>query len=123
MKGDILKTRRGFLTLAGTAFMNPFFSGITPGVAKEASHEIGISPVEDLMRERGILNRVLLIYDEALRRMEKGTDIPAEVISGSAGIIRRFTPIRHMMNLQGCPASAKQGYVRWWPFIINCPPR
>ncbi len=42
------------------------------------------------MREHGILNRVLLIYDEALRRMEKGTDIPAEVISGSAGIIRRF---------------------------------
>jgi hypothetical protein len=33
-----------------------------------------VSPAEDLMREHGVLNRVLLIYDEILRRLKGAQD-------------------------------------------------
>lgn len=98
MQMDTPKTRRDFLTLAGTAgavVMLPLFSGVSPVVAKEDLQETGISPAEDLMREHGILHRVLLIYDEVLRSMEKDVNATAEVISGSAGIVRRFIENYH----------------------------
>jgi len=36
---------------------------------KNEPAEEGISAPEDLMREHGVLNRVLLIYEEGLRRL------------------------------------------------------
>ncbi|MBI4774690.1 MAG: hemerythrin domain-containing protein [Deltaproteobacteria bacterium] len=89
------KTRRGFLTLAGAALMVAGLPAIAPVAAKEELQETEISPAEDLMREHGILRRLLLIYDEVLRRMDKNTETPAEVISGSAGIVRRFIENYH----------------------------
>jgi hemerythrin-like domain-containing protein len=53
------------------------------------------SPVEDLMREHGVLRRVLLIYEEALRRLDGTKDLPLKVIADSAGIIRRFIEDYH----------------------------
>ena len=45
----------------------------------------GIGPVEDLMREHGVLLRVLLIYEESARRIETGTALPAGVVADAAG--------------------------------------
>jgi len=98
MQSNVLKTRRGFLTLAGTgaaALVLPMFSNSVPSVAKEELPQAKISPTEDLMREHGILRRVLLIYEDVIRRMKKGADPPAEVISGSADMIRRFIEHYH----------------------------
>ena len=47
------------------------------------------------MREHGILRRVLLIYGEALRRIEARQDPPTEVITRAAGIIRSFIEDYH----------------------------
>lgn len=55
-----------------------------------------VSPVEDLMREHGVLDRILLIYDEILwRRLPKNADFPPEVLSKSADLVRRFIEDYH----------------------------
>lgn len=58
--------------------------------------EEDISPAEDLMREHGVLNRVLLIYEEGTRRAETaGELVPVGQLKSSANIIRRFIEDYH----------------------------
>ena len=47
------------------------------------------------MREHGVLKRILLVYGEALRRMEANEDLPPEPIAESAKIIRDFVEDYH----------------------------
>ena len=54
--------------------------------AKDGEEEV--SPPEDLMREHGVLNRILLIYDESVRRLRSQDELSIDVIAGSADIIR-----------------------------------
>jgi hemerythrin-like domain-containing protein len=49
-----------------------------------------VSPPEDLMREHGVLKRVLLVYEEAIRRIEAKHEIPLEAVRQAADIIRTF---------------------------------
>jgi hemerythrin-like domain-containing protein len=62
--------------------------------SKEKEAE-GISPAEDLMREHGVLSRLLLIYEEVLRNLKANKTFPVEVLSSSVGIIRRFIEDYH----------------------------
>ena len=55
--------------------------------------EPDVSPVEDLMREHGLLNRVLLVYDECARRLEAKQ--PAPGLQDAAKIIRDFIEAYH----------------------------
>lgn len=59
------------------------------------SPEEEMSPVEDLMREHGLLERILLIYDEVLRRLAAPQLIPDELLPAAAGVIRRFVEDYH----------------------------
>ena len=54
-----------------------------------------VSPPEDLMREHGVLKRILLVYGEALRRMDANEDLPPEPLQESAKIIRSFVEDYH----------------------------
>ncbi|MGA2257529.1 MAG: hemerythrin domain-containing protein [Thermoguttaceae bacterium] len=54
-----------------------------------------VSPGEDLMREHGLLKRILLIYGEAIRRLNAKEDLPPKAIADSAGIIRAFVEDYH----------------------------
>ena len=54
-----------------------------------------VSPNEDLMREHGILNRILLIYEEIIRRIETRQPFPIESLKQSAEIIRNFIENYH----------------------------
>nr|AMK59203.1 hypothetical protein pah_c004o028 [uncultured bacterium UPO45] len=54
-----------------------------------------VSPAEDLMREHGVLDRLLLIYGEALVRLHNGKDFPPEVLAGGADLVRRFIEDYH----------------------------
>jgi hemerythrin-like domain-containing protein len=54
-----------------------------------------IPPTEDLMREHGILNRILIIYDEVLVRLEHGQKFNISVLAQAAGIIRSFVEDYH----------------------------
>lgn len=62
---------------------------------KKPEPEEEVAPAEDLMREHGVLNRILLIYEEGLRRLEGRQELPPESLSGAAGIIRRFIEEYH----------------------------
>jgi len=91
------QTRRDFI-LTGTVGIGLLLTG-TGGYAlaakKPEAKEEEIGPVEDLMREHGVLRRVLLIYEDALRRLDSGKDLPPETVSSAAGIIRRFIEEYH----------------------------
>src|ERR1041385_4613526 len=56
--------------------------------AKKKEEEEDVSTNEDLMREHGVLNRVLLIYDETLRRIQANEKFDATVVSNAAGAFR-----------------------------------
>jgi len=68
-------------------------SGMRASAAGE--HEEGVSTNEDLMREHGILKRVLLVYDEIIRRIHARQDFPPQVVADSATIIRKFIEDYH----------------------------
>jgi len=54
-----------------------------------------VSPAEDLMREHGVLKRILLIYGEALHRIEANEELPLHALQESAKIIRSFIEEYH----------------------------
>ena len=62
---------------------------------KGEEKEVKVGPPEDLMREHGVLKRILLIYGEALRRIDAKQDFPPEALADAAGIIRSFVEDYH----------------------------
>ncbi len=100
MTEETRDSRRGFLRLAGGAGMllsaAPAMSGARAQPrGGEAKGEEDVSPAEDLMREHGVLERVLLIYDEAIRRLDGRQELDPVVLTGSAAIVRRFIEDYH----------------------------
>jgi hemerythrin-like domain-containing protein len=65
------------------------------GGRKKAKKEEDVGPGEDLMREHGVLRRVLLVYGEASRRLEGTGDFDAGAIQKSAQLIRKFIEDYH----------------------------
>jgi len=67
---------------------------------KENKKDEEISPAEDLMREHGVLNRILLIYDEYLRRLNGNVkpakqDLDMSVLAKAADVVRHFVEEYH----------------------------
>ncbi len=91
--------RRGFLCAAVVAGSGTWVTGcasIKRGKEKaESGGEEEVSPAEDLMREHGVLKRVLLVYRECLRRIAAREDLPPEALTNGAGIIRHFIEDYH----------------------------
>ena len=54
-----------------------------------------VSPPEDLMQEHGLLNRILLIYDNCKIHLLKKHSFQADALLHSAGIIRSFVEEYH----------------------------
>ena len=97
-------SRRDFLigtsTVAGSTLIVPFAALAAQKAPKKAAkkkeeEEEDVSTNEDLMREHGVLNRVLLIYDEALRRIQAKEKFDPTVVSNAAGIIKSFIEDYH----------------------------
>src|SRR5207249_11931461 len=91
MNRDIDGSRRAMLWLAsglGVSFTLP-----RPLLAGKEEEEV--APAEDLMREHGLLKRILLIYDEVGRRIARQKDFPPEAVIKSAKIIRSFIEQYH----------------------------
>jgi hemerythrin-like domain-containing protein len=61
----------------------------------EHEQEAEVTPGEDLMQEHGVIERILLIYDEGARRMEHGEPLELAVITSAAGIVRHFVQDYH----------------------------
>jgi hemerythrin-like domain-containing protein len=47
------------------------------------------------MREHGVLNRALLVYEEGLRRLRAKEDVPPEVFRATATLVRKFVEDYH----------------------------
>jgi hemerythrin-like domain-containing protein len=99
MKGMANATRREFMKKGGllvaTASVMQPIGLFAQGAATEEQKVKEISPAEDLMREHGVLSRVLLIYDDMIGRLNSGKEFPPEVLANSAGLIRRFVEDYH----------------------------
>ncbi len=98
MPEELDPTRRRFLNVAaagGAAVLISGVSGTASARGDKDEREEDVSPAEDLMREHGLLNRVLLIYGEALRRIDAKEDLPPEPLADSARIIRTFIEDYH----------------------------
>jgi hemerythrin-like domain-containing protein len=54
-----------------------------------------VPATEDLMREHGVLNRVLLIYEDGLRRLDVKQEISPQVFQHSANLVRKFVEDYH----------------------------
>lgn len=54
-----------------------------------------VTPPEDLMREHGVLDRLLLVYEAGLRKISSNEDFDIAVISDTAGIVRDFIENYH----------------------------
>jgi hemerythrin-like domain-containing protein len=93
--------RRRFL--AATVTLGVGTLGVSLGQArgdekkndKKSEPEEEVSAAEDLMREHGVLNRVLLIYEEGLRRLRAKEDVAPEVFQSSATLVRKFVEDYH----------------------------
>jgi len=54
-----------------------------------------VTPSEDLMREHGVLNRIMLIYDTCGKLLANSEGFPLEALNNSAIIIRDFIEDYH----------------------------
>lgn len=73
-------------------------AGLASGLFAAGTHEEreeDVTPAEDLMREHGILKRVLLAYDEIRERIAAKKAFPADVVKRGAEIIRTFIEEYH----------------------------
>jgi len=89
--------RRRFLRRAGGAGLALGLAGCARegGRAEEEHGRSGVCAGEDLMREHGVLNRILLIYEEAVRRLRTGEDLDPGDVGAAAAIIRQFIEDYH----------------------------
>jgi hemerythrin-like domain-containing protein len=90
-----ISSRRTFLAKSGVVLAACTAGSLLRAKDKQAKPAEDVSPPEDLMREHGVLKRILLIYGEALRRMDTNENLPPEPLADSARIIRAFVEDYH----------------------------
>jgi hemerythrin-like domain-containing protein len=84
-------TTIGGLSAATAGILAPAATAADPN-GKTAEE---VSPGEDLMREHGVLKRILLIYGEAVRRIEAKEELPPAPVADAAKIVRAFIEDYH----------------------------
>jgi hemerythrin-like domain-containing protein len=92
-----MDTQRRRLVLATASLGVAGLGALTARAADEKKDEGAeeVTATEDLMREHGVLNRILLIYEEGLRRLRARDDVPPEVFRRPAELVRKFVEDYH----------------------------
>jgi hemerythrin-like domain-containing protein len=92
--GDRGLDRRVWLASTAGALV---LAGGSLAAAKEDKDrkEADIPPTEDLMREHGVLRRLLIVYDEAARRLASDDAVALGVVVSAANIVRHFVEGYH----------------------------
>jgi hemerythrin-like domain-containing protein len=88
--------RAGSGLLAGL----PGFLLVAPQEKRDArvDPDVGVTAPEDLMKEHGVLNRCLLIYEEGIRQLRNRMEVSSEVFRHTAELIRSFVEEYHEKN-------------------------
>lgn len=73
----------------------PPLAGASPA---KIDPDAGVTAPEDLMKEHGVLNRCLLVYEEGLRRLAAKEETPPEVFQRTADLVRTFVEEYHERN-------------------------
>jgi hemerythrin-like domain-containing protein len=96
----IVPQRRKLLRLVPAAIVAGDW--LAAGDAKAARREMvekqrvsKVTPPEDLMREHGVLDRVLLVYEAALRKFDASEDFDPAVLTSAGQIVRDFIENYH----------------------------
>ena len=84
--------RRDFLLKSSATLIT---AGAGTLLLQSCDKEEEIAPAEDLMREHGLLNRIMLIYDHCQWKLSKEEEIRMGVVTESATIIRNFIEDYH----------------------------
>ena len=93
MKTPVTIERRKFIH-------NAFIAGMSGGIilmrplTREPEEE-EVTPTEDLMREHGLLSRIILIYDNCRMHLVNNEDFDMTVLGDSARIVRSFVEDYH----------------------------
>jgi hypothetical protein len=90
--------RRQFLATTATLGLASLAPGLPrAGAAEEKKEkpEEDVGALADLMREHGVLNRVLLIYEEGLRRLRAKEKVTPDVFHKTATLVRKFVEDYH----------------------------
>ena len=111
MKEDFDSAKRKLIQATGLAVASSVFAPAIVGgraygaeeeknMTEESEHKEGeegeeVTPPEDLMREHGVLDRVLLIYEAVMRKFGAGEDFDPAVITDSANVVREFIEDYH----------------------------
>jgi hemerythrin-like domain-containing protein len=101
MAGQIELEKRNFLkiaavagaTLAGGLVVPPALGATSR--KKDSEKEPEVTPPEDLMREHGVLDRLLLVYEAGLRKFSANEDFDPVIITSAAQIVRDFIENYH----------------------------
>ena len=89
-------SRRSFLVAATSGALLAGCAGSARDAEHPGSSEADeVTPVEDLMREHGVLRRVMYLYDDASRRLDEHADVPLDALASCAGIIRHVIEDYH----------------------------
>jgi hemerythrin-like domain-containing protein len=94
------RNRRELLTIAVSAVV----AGLSPAPVLAAARrqtwdpEQGVTAPEDLMKEHGVLDRCLLLYEEGIRRLRAKEEVSPEVFRHTATLVRQFVEEYHEKN-------------------------
>lgn len=88
--------RRNFLTKTGILVASGIASTeLITSCGNEKGGDEDVSTNEDLMREHGVLKRILLIYEESTMRLTKNKDIDLSFVLQSVNLIKTFIEDYH----------------------------
>src|SRR6476646_6596387 len=92
------RDRRAFLSLAGTAAIVACRQAASPSSEHD---EDDVSATEDLMREHGVIRRVLVVYRECASRLRASPSAPVgEGLQRAASLMRKFGEEYHEKQLE-----------------------
>lgn len=90
--------RRGLMRAASGVLVAGASGSLQVARADEAGRPTEVTAPEDLMREHGVLNRVLLVYEAGLGRFASGEDFDVDILLRAADIVREFIEDYHEHN-------------------------
>ncbi len=93
---------RRFLLKAGIISVGSLPALATPALQErnpdKVNPDAGVTAPEDLMKEHGVLGRCLLIYEDAIAKLQTKKEVSSEVFSRTAELIRSFVEEYHEQN-------------------------
>lgn len=97
MKSDQPVDRRAILTAGASVLLgSPALAAPEKGAKWDPDE--GVTAPEDLMKEHGVLNRCLLIYEAGMARLHDGEEVAPAVFNHTAQLVKKFVEEYHEKN-------------------------